>query len=93
MNRCKTCAHWHTPVEGDHRGDDIVRPIDPDTYEPMKMPFEVRACRHPKLMFCERPVENPGFAVADGSTYFAGLYTSSEFGCVLHEPTTTRGEP
>lgn len=57
----------------------------PDTYEPMVMPFEVRECKHPKLLFCERPVENPGFAVADGSTYFAGLFTAADFGCVMHE--------
>jgi hypothetical protein len=85
MSHCKTCKHW---IKDDGRGDSMTSPCDPDTYEPMEMPFEVRECKHPKLLFCERPVENPGFAVADGSTYFAALYTTEEFGCVMHERTT-----
>ena len=85
MNTCKTCIHWKvedtngcTPHEG------IVTPTDPDTYEPMKMPFEVRHCMNPALLFCERPVQPDGFCVADGSTYMAHLMTSENFGCVLH---------
>lgn len=49
------------------------------------MPFAVRRCMHPKLLFCERPVEDDGFCVADGSIYRAALYTAERFGCVLHE--------
>lgn len=86
MNRCKTCAHWRKPDSDEYLGRDITDPIDPDTYQPMQLPFEVRPCKHPKLLFCERPVESPGFAVADGSTYFAGLYTTEDFGCLMHEP-------
>jgi hypothetical protein len=47
--------------------------------------FEVRFCKHPELMFCERPLRPDGFAVADGSNYQAHLYTAEAFGCVLHE--------
>lgn len=82
MNTCKTCKHWKTEGAGH---SDILRPIDPDTYEPMAMPFEVRSCEHPALLFCERPLEKDGFAIADGSGYMAGLYTAEDFGCVRHE--------
>ena len=86
MSRCKTCKHWQKSEDGDYQTEKYTKPYDPDTYEPMlNMPFEVRECKHPKLLFCERPVENPGFAVADGSTYFAAFFTSEEFGCVMHE--------
>lgn len=85
IGTCKTCRHWRKQDPHDHRGADIAEPVDPDTFEKMQTVFEVRACKHPKLLFCERPLENPGFAVADGSTYFAALYTTEEFGCVLHE--------
>lgn len=79
---CKTCKHWTFENAG---YDGIANPIDPDTYEPMKMPFEVRRCGHPELMFCERPLDPIGFAVADGSTYMADLYTAEDFGCIRHE--------
>lgn len=85
IRRCFTCRHWTIPSESEHAGREVCEPTDPDTLTPMRMPFEVRRCRNPKLLFCERPVEDPGFAVADGSTYFAGLYTTAKFGCVLHE--------
>lgn len=82
---CKSCVHWTTTQ--DDRHSDIVNPSDPDSYMPMVMPFEVRRCDHPQLQFCERPVEPNGFAVADGSTYFAALYTAEEFGCVRYKET------
>lgn len=85
MERCKTCWHWTEPEKRDYTSEKYTRPCDPDTYEPMNMPFEVKECKHPRLLFCERPVENPGFAVADGSTYFAAFFTSEDFGCVMHE--------
>jgi hypothetical protein len=47
--------------------------------------FEVRICQHPRLLFCERPLEANGFAVADGSEYMANFYTAEDFGCVKHE--------
>ena len=78
---CKTCVHWRND---DRWSDQLSRPVDPDTYEHMVMPFEVRRCMSPHLLFCERPLERDGFAVADGSEYFAALYTAPDFGCVLH---------
>lgn len=81
MNRCRTCKHWRDAEYGDY-----AHPIDPDTYEEMEIDFGVRECANPKLMFCERPLERNGFAVADGSNYMANLYTAEDFGCVLHEP-------
>ena len=51
----------------------------------MVMPFVVGRCRHPKLLFCERPLSPDGFAVADGSVYRAALFTAESFGCVQHE--------
>jgi len=64
----------------------ILAPVDPDTFEPMAMPFEVRECKMPAMTFCERPVEPNGFGLADGSEYFATLVTAGDFGCVRHEP-------
>ena len=78
---CKTCAHW--PASG-LDWDEYERPLDQDTFEPMETGFNVRRCQHPKLLFCERPLEANGFAVKDGSTYFAALYTGEDFGCVRH---------
>lgn len=89
---CKTCRHWkqagNTWDDGSEHLDnwnEITMPVDPDTYQPMEMPFEVRQCRNPKLLFCERPLESDGYAVADGSQYMARLYTAEDFGCALHE--------
>lgn len=82
MKRCATCRHWKKPAD---RGQWITDPHDPDTFEPMQIEFEVRECTHPKLEFCERPLERDGFAVADGSEYFAALFTAEDFGCVRHE--------
>lgn len=79
---CKNCVHW---VYTDDRSRWITRPLDEDTNEPMKFEFEVRKCKNPKLLFCERPVESDGFAVADGSTYYAALITAENFGCKLFE--------
>lgn len=68
--------------------DEICHPTDPDTYEPMVMPFAVKLCRHPKQTFAERPVEADGFGVVDGSEYYARLITAEDFGCVRHEAKT-----
>lgn len=83
MNTCKTCRHWR--ATGDEPSAGVTHPIDPDTCEPMQMPFEVRSCKHPKLLFCERPLEPDGFAVQDGSYYAADLITAENFGCIQHE--------
>lgn len=81
--RCKDCKHWgNRPDSVADWQDHISKPIDPDTYEPMDLPHEVRRCYHPELRFCERPLEADGFAVADGSEYYAALYTGEAFGCV-----------
>lgn len=88
MKHCKTCKHWKTPEDCDpnYRGEEICKPTDPDTYEPMeKLPFEVRRCASPKLLFAERPVESNGACVVDGSEYWAGLCTGEDFYCSNHE--------
>jgi len=86
MNTCKTCAHWIDPAEGDDwNKNNLTGYFDPITFEPIPAPFEVRICEHPGKRFCARPVEPNGFAIADGSTYFAALATAEDFGCVRHE--------
>ena len=87
MNTCKTCAHWIDP--SDSTGDDyhvaaLCHPWDIDTAAPMKLPFQVRMCKHPAQTFAERPVEVNGFGVVDGSEYYARLVTAEDFGCVRH---------
>ena len=84
MQRCKTCKHWLVDHK-DHNEESVTGYNDPISFEPVTPPFEVRICKHPAQRFCERPVEANGFAVADGSTYFAALATAEDFGCVRHE--------
>lgn len=81
MNTCKTCLHWTVTKPYEDGWQYLISPIDIDTCEPMQFPFEVRRCRAPKLLFCERPIEPDGAAVADGSTYMAALITGPDFGC------------
>jgi hypothetical protein len=76
--RCKTCAHWVVTKYDNN----LCKPLDPDTYEPMDRGFEVRVCKQPTQTFCEAPVERNGFALADGSNYRATLATAEDFGCV-----------
>ena len=78
MKTCKTCKHW---TGDDHR----TSPEDPDTYEPMDMPWPVRYCEHPRLMRFERPVDPDQASCMDGSYYIAKLATGPDFGCVNHE--------
>lgn len=84
--KCRDCKHWGVePREYDR----IVTPEDPDTYEPMDpslLAFKVNRCDNPALHRFERPTESNGFAVNDGSEYFAALYTGEDFGCVRFEP-------
>lgn len=84
MKTCSTCKHW---TEGDLEWDGRCRPMDPDTYEEMVMPFEVRYCHSPKLMRFERPLEADMASAVDGSEYMAEPLTGPDFGCVNHEPT------
>lgn len=85
MNTCATCKHWTVVQERDDGSyENIYNPVDPDTWEPMDMPFEIRRCNNPAKTFCERPVERNGFGTADGSTYMADLFTGPDFGCVRH---------
>ncbi len=88
MNTCKTCKHWksvksHAIV----RVEEICAPRDQDTYDLMEMPFEVRQCTSPALVFRERTCESNGFSITDASDYFAILCTAEDFGCVRHEVT------
>lgn len=81
---CKDCKYWTVPDDLTNvRSDTICRPLDSENdYKPMVLPWEVRECKHPELLFCERPLTRDGFAVADGSTFDAGLFTAPDFGCV-----------
>ena len=85
MTTCKTCKHWTAKAPKSFAAKEIFTPTDPDIYKPMQMPFEVRECKHPRMTFCERPVEPNGFGVADGSEYMAMLITAEDFGCVRYE--------
>jgi len=85
MKTCESCKSWIVPDENDYRSRDIWRPTDPDTYEPMEMPWDVRRCASKKFVYFERPVERNGAALVDGSDYFAGLFTGPDFGCTFYE--------
>ena len=86
MKTCDTCEFWEFDPDGmNYRAAWLIYPEDPDTGEPMELPFEVRRCECPRLLFCERPVEDDGACVVDGSQYFAGLITAPKFGCVFHK--------
>ena len=65
--------------------EDYEASLDHEPWEPREGDRAFH-CRHPKLLFCERPLERDGFSVADGSEYFAAFYTGPDFGCVRHEP-------
>lgn len=88
MPRCQTCRHWKFDPKKDTYSYDkeICQPVDVDTGQPMQMPFEVRICKHPAQTFAERPVEQNGFGLVDGSEYCAVLVTAADFGCVRHQP-------
>lgn len=87
---CSTCRYWLDEHEAPQKWGhcylvgSLCHPIDLDTGKRMKLPFEVKICTNPKLFFAERPVEEDGFAVVDGSEYYAALVTAENFGCVLH---------
>lgn len=79
-NTCKTCKYWT-----DDEYNNMCNPVDPDDYEPMDRGFKCKICKMPTQTFCESPVENNGFGLADGSLYYAILVTAEDFGCVRHE--------
>ena len=78
---CRTCKHW-TPGESH---DERCHPVDPDTYEPMALLYEVRRCKSPLLQRFDRPAESHRASVCDGSNCAASLLTGPDFGCVNHE--------
>lgn len=89
MQTCKTCKHW----QQDKRRDcTICFPYHPGTLDQLEdedavvalFGHRVRECKHPKVLFYQRP-EIDGAAVVDGSEYAASLLTAEQFGCVLHE--------
>jgi hypothetical protein len=88
--RCLTCKWWQ--LDEDSRYSRVIFPPDPATYEQeedeeknaTKWGHRVRQCKHPKVLFYQRP-ERDGAAVCDGSEYRAELLTAENFGCVLHE--------
>jgi len=81
QQRCKTCQHWQL-ADRDNSYSEITAPLDPDTFEPMALEFEVRYCKSDLLWFYERPIVPNGACVVDGSQYHAELLTASDFGCV-----------
>jgi hypothetical protein len=83
MNRCRNCKYWQIP-EGcnGYVSDSIYNPIDPDTFESMKMPFEVRECKSGNITLFERNPNPKGVSLQDGSDYFATMYTGPLYGCV-----------
>lgn len=90
MDHCETCRHWL--ITEDDRYSTVLFPHHPGSFRPMKTEAEVvavfghlvRRCRHPKVLFYQRP-DRDGAAVFDGSEYAADLLTGERFGCVLHE--------
>jgi hypothetical protein len=90
VNTCKTCSHWIANPQTKQwwRVEEVCRPIDPDTYQPMQRDFAVRICMLPSQTFCEAVTERNGFGLADGSGYMALFATAEDFGCVRHESRT-----
>lgn len=90
MNTCKTCKWWQ--LGEDDRYGRVLFPEDPETYEQeldeeknaARWGHRARRCRHPRLLFYQRP-DRDAAAVCDGSQYKAALLTGEDFGCVLHE--------
>lgn len=80
MGNCKSCKYWKVKDE-DMSCKDIIKPSDPDSFKPMKMPWEVRFCTSPDLLFFERPVAPNQACVIDGSEYMAKLITGPDYGC------------
>ena len=90
MDKCKTCKHWTSPSANENwDAASICHPVDPDTYERMKMPFEVRMCESPKIVYFERNPDSTGISLTDASRYYASMLTGEDFGCVNYERRVT----
>lgn len=85
MNTCDTCQYWKPTPENYYNYEEILRPTDPDTYQPMQVEFEVRLCQCPKKVRFERPPAADFASVVDGSNYRAELATGPKFGCIHHK--------
>ena len=83
---CRSCKWWSEPEDQLGEEHSVLHPLDPDTFEPMVFPFEVRICKCPRILFGEHPVESGGACVIDGSGYMAKLLTAENFSCSLHKP-------
>lgn len=84
MAHCIDCKYWHKADKDCNDG--ITNPVDPDTYEPMEMPFQVLPCNHPNITLFERNPDPRGVSLVDGSDYYAQMYTGPMFGCVNFVP-------
>jgi hypothetical protein len=83
--KCKDCKYWGSRERSSDDEDEIVNPIDPDTYERMEMPFEVKICGSLNITLFERNPNSNGVSLRDGSDYDCTMYTGEDFGCVNGE--------
>jgi hypothetical protein len=88
---CRTCKHWKAP---EHNAIDypLERYEDPDNFEsaPRDDQHQHRLCRAVKRVDrYDEPKPTPKAFTQDASGYMALLWTAPDFGCVLHEPTTS----
>ena len=90
MNTCKTCKHWKGPDANNYNEKYALERLDPDTMEPMAIPWEVRFCKSPLLRFHEFPVESNEASIYDASQCYGWLITGPDFGCVLYENNVPR---
>lgn len=95
MNTCKTCMHWKDPQSDDIYAEGLCSPLDPEAgFQPMERGFASKVCKLPTQTFGEAPVERNGFALVDGSRFYAVLVTAEDFGCLRHvliaEPRSAR---
>ena len=79
MKTCKDCAFWEN--YDDCHGQ-ITQPVDPDTWEPMDIGFEVKACKSGNITIFERNPNKDGVSLTDGSNYYARMFTGPDYGCV-----------
>lgn len=85
MKTCKDCAFWEN--YNDYHGQ-IEEPIDPDTYRPMDIGFDVKACKSDNITIFERNPNRDGVSLTDGSQYYARMFTGPDYGCVNFKETT-----
>jgi len=78
---CQECNWWRD--DEPEEWDPLLHPVDVDTCERMVMPWVIRECKCPDILFYDRPVKRNQATVQDGSEYFARLCTGPDFGCVL----------